>query len=55
MTTYQVNANAIEMNIEAGDAKEARDIFCRMAGYASEAEMEERLGADSEIKAVALS
>lgn len=53
MTTYKVTANTIEMNVEASNAQEARDIFCRMAGYAGEAEMEERLGSSSEIEAVA--
>ncbi len=52
MTTYNVYANACEFGlVEAETAQEARDLAAQMAGYESEAEMEERLGQPSEIVA----
>ena len=52
MTTYNVYANACEFGlVKAETAQEARGLAAQMAGYESEAEMEERLGQPSEIVA----
>jgi hypothetical protein len=49
---YNVYANAIEFGIiEAGSEQEARDKAAQMAGYESEADLEERLDQSSEIVA----
>lgn len=50
---FHVYANAADFGvIEAGSAHEARDIAARMAGYESEADMEDQIGQPSEITAV---
>ena len=52
MTKFNVYANEFEFGmIEAATQQEARDAAAQMAGYESEAEMEERLGQPSEIVA----
>lgn len=49
---YQVSANNCDFGvIEASTEQEARDKAAQMAGYASEADMAERLGQQSEIVA----
>lgn len=54
MTTYNVYANACEFGlIEAATEQEARDKAAQIAGYESEADMEQQLGQPSEIVAEA--
>lgn len=50
--TFEVTAGVITETIVAATHQEARDIFCRMAGYESETDMEETLGVESEVVAV---
>ena len=50
---FHVYANAADFGaIEAKSEHEARDIAARMAGYESEADMEDQIGQPSEITAV---
>ena len=53
MTTYHVTANMCDFGlIAASSSQEARDEAAKMAGYQSEADMEQQLEAHSEIECI---